>query len=116
MNAVRPNHLSALALAMLAGCATEPVLGYGPEPTTTRYTPPAASRLVGVRPYPGPEDVCQVIGENDATVELLDHTTLLIGCPKHETGALEDRQAEGAKIVAHARHWTLLELPIEAMR
>jgi hypothetical protein len=36
----------------------------------------------------------------------------LIACPKHEKGALEDRMAEGARVVGHARHWTLLQVPL----
>ncbi len=66
-------------------------LDFGPEPTTTDYTPPEQSGLVAVRPYPNPGDVCQVIGENDVTRDLLDDASLLIGCPKHESGAILDR-------------------------
>jgi hypothetical protein len=104
--------LALLAAAALAGCETTPPLGYGPEPTTTAYTEPADSGLLAVRPYPTPNDVCQVIGENDATRDLLDDSSLLIACPKHEKGALEDRMAEGARVVGHARHWTLLQVPL----
>ncbi|MFL4469718.1 hypothetical protein ACERZ8_07490 [Tateyamaria armeniaca] len=98
----------------LYACAPEPALdlGYGPEPTTSRYTDPSESGLVAVRPFPGPDDVCVVVGENDLTREFLDDSATLIGCPKHETGAIADRAAQGARVVAHARHWTLLSVPM----
>jgi len=82
------------------------------QPTRLDYTPPEASGLIGVRPYPQPDDVCMVIGENALTNRFLDDSRLLIGCPKHERGALADRRREGAEIVAHARHWTLLSVPL----
>ena len=110
-------YLAMPVLFLLGACATDtpsdavPVLGFGPDPTTSRYTEPVASGLVEVRRYPTPDDVCVVVGENDATAELLDHDALLIGCPKHEKGAIADRRAEGAEVVAHARHWTLLSIP-----
>lgn len=95
----------------LAGCMSPQTLGYGPEPTTPLYTSPADSGLLGGRPYPNPKDVCRVIGENEATQNLLDDSALLIGCPKNETGAIADRLREGATVVGHAKHWTLLSVP-----
>lgn len=103
-----------VCLGALAACELIPVgdgpLGYGPHATTMRYTEPKASGLKAVRPYPTPDDVCQVIGENRVTQELLDDSSLLIACPKHEQGAIGDRRREGAQIVAHAKHWTLLRV------
>ena len=105
----------AVVFGFLAACTPisdgTDVLGYGPEPTLFRYTPPEDSGLIGVRPYPSPQDVCMVIGENDATRELLDDAALLIGCPKHEFGAIADRVGEGALVVGHAKHWSLFSLP-----
>jgi len=85
---------------MLAGCATEPV-----------YSPPDASGLVAVRAYPGPTDVCQVIGENDLTGEFLGDASILVGCPNLETGAIADRLAEGGDEVAVIGEWTLISIP-----
>ena len=51
------------ALALVTACASTP-----------DYSSPEASGLIGVRPYPGPNDVCQVIGENELTNQYLDHT------------------------------------------
>lgn len=75
------------------------------------YTPPSASGLVSVRPYPGQLDVCQVIGENDMTRNLLDDSATLVGCPVGETGAIRDRQREGGKIVAQQGAWVLISVP-----
>ncbi|WP_420862394.1 hypothetical protein [Algirhabdus cladophorae] len=88
------------AIALLAACA---------------YTPPEASGLVGVRPYPAEADVCQVIGENDLTIDYLDHTALLIGCPKHEVGAIADRRAEGGVAVDQIGDWVLFSIPQEGL-
>ncbi len=95
--------------ALLAGCAT---LDYGPEPTTTRYTEPAQSGLIGLRPFPTPDDVCQVIGENSLTNPFLGDASLLVGCPKHERVAIAMRLREGGQIVAQAKHWTLISMPL----
>lgn len=75
------------------------------------YSPPEASGLIALRPYPAPADVCQVVGESDATRAYLDHTALLIACPTHETGAIKDRERGGAERVGVAGRWTLLHIP-----
>lgn len=92
------------AAALLMGCAPAPAV---------EYTPPEASGLVGVGGYPGPDDVCQVIGENDLTIEYLDHTQTLVGCPTHETGAIADRLAEGAVELETIGAWTLYTISNE---
>ena len=104
-----------LVFCALAACTLvdgpSPVPLGSAEPTLFTYTPPEDSGLVGVRPYPMPDDVCIVIGENEATQAFLDDAALLIGCPKHEFGAIEDRLAEGARLVAHREHWSLFSIP-----
>ncbi len=89
--------------ALLAACAT--------DPGAVEYTPPADSGLVSVRPYPGPLDVCKVIGENDLTRDFLDDSATLVGCPVGETGAIRDRQREGGEIVGQEGAWVLLSVP-----
>lgn len=91
----------------LAGCSG-PNMDFGPNPTTFNYTEPRASGLSAVRPYPNANDVCQVIRESDSIREPVDDGTFLIACPKHERGAIGDRMNEGAEVVGHARHWTVL--------
>jgi len=105
--------VACLCSVMLAGCGTgitAPV--DASQPTRFDYTPPEESGLIGIRPYPTPADVCMVIGENDLTENLIDDQSLLIACPKHEKGAIGDRKREGARELAHARHWTLLSVPL----
>lgn len=97
-----PRLASAVALAALAACAA---------PTAPSYGPPEASGLVAVRPFPGPEDVCQIIGENALTSDYLDDSSTLIGCPRAETGAIADRKAEGAQVLGEAGDWLLLSVP-----
>ena len=93
------------AVLGVSGCMSEP------PAKEVVYTPPEASGLPGVRPYPGPEDICQVIGENELTGEYLDHTATLVGCPKHETGAIADRLAEGGMQVDEVGAWVLISIP-----
>lgn len=98
----------------LTACTTKGALDYGSEPTTSNYTEPYVSGLRAGKPYPSAEDVCQTIEPNKATRELDKAGFFLIGCPKHERGAIADRVAEGASVVAQSRHWTLLQLPDQA--
>ncbi|MDG2404310.1 MAG: hypothetical protein P8M25_04965 [Paracoccaceae bacterium] len=74
------------------------------------YTSPEDSGLVSIRPYPEFNDVCQILGESTATEEFQDYSSILIGCPNHEIGAIKDRQSEGAKIVSIVNSWTLLQI------
>lgn len=100
--------VGAISLLTIASCCPVSV----PVTSGPVYTPPEASGLVGVRPFPKPNDVCQVIGENAQTAEYLDHTRLLIGCPVHEMGAIGDRMADGAERLTQIGDWVLLSLPI----
>lgn len=102
---------TALVGLTMMGCASPMTLDYGSEPTRFGYTEPGASGLIGVRPFPNPDDVCQVIGESDLTSELLDDAAILVGCPKHERGAIGDRLREGGQVVGQAKHWTLISIP-----
>ena len=83
------------------------------EASAPDFSPPDASGLIGIRPYPGPEDVCQIIGENARTAQYLDDSALLVGCPLSETGAIADRKAEGGTVVDQAGSWVLLSIPFD---
>jgi hypothetical protein len=87
-------------LVLLGACTQAPA-----------YSPPEDSGLVGVRPFPGEADVCQVIGENDLTNQFLDDSATLVGCPSAETGAIADRLAEGGRKVGEVGTWVLLSVP-----
>ena len=104
-------YIVALACFTLIGCATNNTLGYDSWPTFQHYTPPEESGLVGLRPYPNRSDVCRIIGENDLTRSLLRDGFVLIGCPKHEHGAIKNIINSGAKVVFHAMHWSVFRIP-----
>ena len=87
---------------LLAGCTTGSQIPYGP---------PEDSGLIGVNPFPGADDVCQVIGENDLSSNYLDDRSILIGCPVAEAGAIADRVADGATEVGEVGDWVLLSVP-----
>ncbi len=97
-----------LAAIAMAACTTQTDPRFEAAAT---YSRPKQSGLVAVRPYPNANDVCQVIGENDVTANYLDHTTLLIGCPANERGAIADRTRAGAKRLDDIGAWVLLALP-----
>lgn len=77
------------------------------QPTTREYTQPDVSKLTALRPYPKDNDVCQVIQKTDEIRNLVAEGQTAIACPKHESGAIRDRRNEGARIVGHAKHWTV---------
>lgn len=83
-----------------------------PDPVAApSYSPPEASGLVALRAFPGPQDVCRVMGENALTADYLDDSATLIGCPEAEAGAIADRRAAGARVVGAAGDWVLLSVP-----
>ena len=94
--------VSISAVGLLVACAPS-------QPQT--FPPPEASGLVAGAPYRGPDDICRVIGENELTQNYLDHTATLVGCPKRETGAIADREAEGGVIVGQEGSWVLISIP-----
>lgn len=87
-----------MGAVLLAGCA-------GPAPLAED------SGLRAVRPWPGPQDVCQVIGETDATRDYLDDSALLIGCPSTEAATIAAHRASGARLLGELGAWTLLHHP-----
>jgi hypothetical protein len=92
------------AILVMSACAL-------PTPVVPAYSAPDASGLIAVQAYPTPRDVCQIIGESEATQDYLDHTTTLIGCPAIEPGAIEDRLNEGAMRLTQVGAWVLLSVP-----
>ena len=81
---------------------------YDATPTTYEYTKAINSGLRTIAPFPNPDDVCRSVDETSVPAELVKDGKMLIACPKHEMGALGDRIRQGARVVAHAKHWTLL--------
>lgn len=83
---------------------------YTNEPTSHSYTDAIDSGFGTLKPYPNPDDVCAVVDKASLPTELAAKYGQLIACPKHEKGALGDRIREGAIVVAHAKHWTVLRV------
>jgi hypothetical protein len=96
------------AITLCLGACVPLKTDYVSTPTTASYTEAQISGLSAKQPYPNPDDICQIIRENDAIREPVDDGSFLIACPKHERGALSDRKKEGAKVIGHAKHWTIL--------
>ncbi len=100
------------AAALLSGCQS-----VAPEePTIFEYTSPEISGLMPVRPFPNPDDVCQLLGDGPATAALKEDGRRLIACPKHEKGAMEDRRKQGARVVGNATHWVILSISANRVR
>ena len=83
---------------------------YTNEPTSHSYTDAIDSGFRTLKPHPNPDDVCAVVDKASLPTELAAKYGQLIACPKHEKGALGDRIREGAIVVAHAKHWTVLRV------
>lgn len=100
---MRKTMLGGLGICALAlwGCTT-------PKPD---YTPPETAGLVGLLAYPGPGDICQIIGENDVTQDYLDDSTTLVGCPFFETDEIADLQDNGATTIREIGDWVLFSVP-----
>ncbi|MGB1235343.1 MAG: hypothetical protein ACPG5U_06405 [Planktomarina sp.] len=80
------------------------------EPSIARYTDATLSGLKPGRPFPFSADVCVRLLDNATIVPFKAEGSFLIGCPKHERGALADRIRDGAKVVANTRHWVVLNV------
>ena len=83
---------------------------YSNEPTTHIYTDAIDPGLGIQKPYPNLDGVCGVVDKASLPIELAEKYGQLIACPKHQKGALGVRIREGAIVVAHAKHWTVLRI------
>lgn len=109
--------ISFLKLASLAGvltlaaaCQTAIPSTKAEEPTTLTYTEASRSGLKNLRPYPNPDDVCQLLKVNRAVEDLVVEGRTLFACPKHEKGAIEDRRRAGARVVGNSKHWVIFSV------
>jgi len=57
--------------------------------------------------YPASGAPCRRIGESAATIDFLDHTALLVGCPKQD-----DALQLGGKVIATVDGITLVSVPL----
>ncbi|MCJ8335745.1 MAG: hypothetical protein MJH10_16155 [Epibacterium sp.] len=106
---MRPTLCAFLFAALTGACS--PDLDHNAAPTIFTYTETGISGLREIRPYPTSDDVCQEIHTPKELKSEVAAPSFLIACPKHEKGAIEDRQSiDGAKVIAHAKHWTILKI------
>lgn len=102
---------SAICVLVVSACMPPVDLsGDGAAPTTLNYTAPDLSGLNAIGPYPNSDDVCQLLAPNRFTDPVRTKGRDLIACPKHEKGAIADRRGKGARLVAYAKHWTILSV------
>ena len=102
------------SLAIVSACNSieynEGEFDYDATPATYEYSDALDSGLKTLAPYPNADDVCRVVDETTVPNVLVKQGKSLIACPKHEFGALEDRIKEGAVVIAHAKHWSVLRV------
>lgn len=92
-----------VALAgLLAGCEVT-------KPTTTPTTNVTDLPLMGG--YRTPADECEKLGENELTINYLDHTADLVACPTDYEGLGVFQTDTGGVEVARIDGWVLFSVP-----
>lgn len=95
------------AMISLSSCAPATVsAGPAPALATLPVTWPSSLTPVGDG-FPASGARCRRIGESAATIDFLDHTAILVGCP---TPA--DAMQLGGKLVATVDGITLISVPL----
>lgn len=61
--------------------------------------------------YRSDDDPCRVVGESAETVNFLDHTATLLGCPEAYSGIAELLLSSGGKDVARLHGYVLISVP-----
>lgn len=102
--------IAGLALLALAACnQTAPAADTSePQAPATNVTVWPASLNVLGDGYPKAGDVCRRIGESMATVDFLDDSAVLVGCPTNEPDAIA---AVGGRQVGAVDGITLISVP-----
>ena len=100
--------LVSLSLAVLVSCAdtSQPVQ----EAEAVTY--PETTLPVFGDGYPNSGDVCRRFGESAETVEFLDHTRALVGCPEAWTGREAFAADVNAEEVLRQDGWVLYSIPL----
>ena len=89
-------------VGLLAGCEVT-------NPTTTPTTNVTDLPLMGG--YRSPADECEKLGENELTINYLDHTAHLVGCPEDYEGLGVFQVDTGGTEVARIDGWVLFSIP-----
>jgi len=95
------------AMALLAGCnqAAPADDDDSAQQTTDAFQWPASLKVVGDG-YPGPGAPCRRIGETAATIDFLDDSAALVGCP-----TAEEADKLGGKVLTVVDGVTLVSVP-----
>ncbi|MFM9979229.1 MAG: hypothetical protein ACKVOP_14440 [Sphingomonadaceae bacterium] len=79
--------------------------------STTSFVWPAALRVMGDG-HPKAGDPCRRLGESALTVEYLDDSAMLVGCPGTASGAASAALVSGGgRVVGSAAGVTLISIP-----
>ena len=106
-----------LGLSACAGVGPITPASEAAAPSVNTYTKPERSGLRALAQFPREDSVCIYLDSSARTKPFESEDTLLIACPKHERGAIGDNIAQvEAKVVANAKHWTLLSVPVKGTR
>lgn len=79
-----------------------------------RYLAPEAAapgELRLLRGFRADDDPCRIVGESAATVDYLDHTRWLVGCPAGSAGIAEVLGRHGGEEVGRIGGYVLLSVP-----
>jgi len=99
------------ACTVIEPATVEPAIEAG-QPTTYSYTTPEDSGLITHSPFPNPDDVCVTLNSNSLIKPFETKAHFLIACPKHEKGAIGDREVQQkARVIGNTRHWVLMRVP-----
>ncbi|SMR81805.1 hypothetical protein SAMN04488030_2227 [Aliiroseovarius halocynthiae] len=102
MKLFAPVIIPAVAFSLVAGCD----MG---KPTHTPTTNVTDLPLMGG--YRTPADECEKLGENELTINYLDHTADLVGCPEGYEGLGVFQVDTGGVEVARINGWVLFSIP-----
>lgn len=92
-------------LVLVTACGGTDAAGDAAAASPTPFVWPASLTVVGDG-YPGPGAPCRRIGESAATIDFLDDSAALVGCP-----TADDAAALGGKVLTTIDGVTLVSVP-----
>ena len=97
---------------VVSACANSELSPQNNEEITSGYTEPETAGLVAGNPFPNSGDVCVSLKNNEVTKPLEDAGHILIACPAHEKGAIEDRiNEQDAEVALDMESWLVMRVP-----